>query len=63
MGRLFLTYAAAEIALAQKMFDNPACAIIERADSTNVRFIRSDTPFCWGECDTVNSCLIRFSFT
>ena len=59
MGRRFLTYAAAEIASAQKMFDNPACAIIERADSTRVRFIRSDTP---GECGTVNSCLIPFSF-
>lgn len=43
------------------MFDNPAGAINERADSTKVRFICSSTPFCWGDCGTVNSATIVLS--
>ena len=49
-------------ASAQKLFCNPACDNIDRADSIKVRFIHSDTPFCSGVLGTVSSCCIPLDF-
>ena len=41
-------------ASAQNLLGRFECYSIALADSMRVWFNRSATPFCWGECGTVN---------